>query len=481
MFLLFFLFFITIKAQEIPGRRYSYVCLSANDDLCFGVSSGGVTVDQAFELQLKFRKNNELKGLDGNKTRWDLNLTTQGQFKSSSNRDYCIQRTGQKNKVQIKKGCVSSEVYFNLTRLNQNKEMSGQIQHLKTKLCLTVMKCLIIVNNGRRFCDKSINIPERSGVFQDTSYIKLWPCFFNPTRGNLMDIKAQTFRNRLDCVPGCTVNMQDNDKCDDACNTPLCDMDNGLCNTQSPTPPTRSPSNNPSVSPTLHPTSIPTVSPSETPTNNPTTSTPTKSPTTSPSAIPSQSPTNLPSINPSFRPSNKPSIAPSHSPSKSPSASPTRANTTSPAILVVAATGSNLLWLLLLLLILCCIPFCFWYRRNKDKKDSLDEEEIVETIKHETPPVVETPLALPTPSPKIQTPPLSPELYEAEMPVFTLPPPRTIKKEIDVNNTNWIREGDKKVSFRKSTSNNYKETDIPAETLDVVLKELLQKQSISKT
>lgn len=389
---------IIVAAATIHGaivnKKLSYICLSKRDDLCLGTSPGTEPIDADLLLQLKYRMRNEAKGLDVFKTRWDLTYKRNGTFLSSGNTDYCIQQRGAGVDIYVAKGaCNESVAFWNTTRFLENKKMEASIQHLRTKWCATVMHCVMIYNKQikQSYCNKDYKKPERSGKFQATSIVRLWPCWWTAL-GNIRDRDAQTFRNRLDCSVNCTVNMVGDGKCDQACANAICELDGGDCVSSSPTMPTESPtlsptfsptgapsnapSSNPSSNPTRLPTTVPTSSPSERPTNSPTTQSPTNIPSRQPSGNPSRNPTN---------PSSSPSVSPSGNPSYSPSTNPTINATIPPPLLLAATTTSTMEWWwwiiisILALLLLCCCCCCFYAlrKRRAPPPKEKDEEQVI--------------------------------------------------------------------------------------------------------
>lgn len=511
VFLLLFFVLAFVGAQELINKRYSYVCAENNNKLCVGISPGNQLISQNEAVMLKYRIRNEVNGFDWAKLRWDLNLTGIANIFLSSDSRYCMQRKGTTNKLIVKRGCNTKASFFNTTSFLSNSEMVGTVQHIGTKKCWTVMQCLMIVNNGNRFCDPSVNVPERSGIFQDTAHIRLWPCFFNKKNGNLMDKRAQTFTNKLDCVVGCTANMLDNRECDDACNTPICDNDNGWCNSQSPTPPSRSPTNSPTVSPSPNPSDTPSKNPSTTPTSRISNS-PSHNPSHHPSTGPTGSPSQYPSINPTSVPSNIPSTSPTFSPTalptderlgstsspsgqilrtSFPSLSPTR----SPSV-PVAAGSNNLLWLLWLLVLLCCCPICFYWRRKKKEEEAsrfrfvkkfTNTESITyrtkpdEVIKAEPPPQ-ESFTRISTP-PRPESPEIEIEVFEEETDTMELPSKRMELIKIDENEGSSYEKvfnEDGTFVFKLKEGSRLTSTLVSAENKERVVDELTKKLETKK-
>jgi hypothetical protein len=484
-YLLLFLFVLNVTGQEIPGKLYSFTCLAAERDLCIGVSPGKKQVTEDLEAQVKNKSSNVLQGLDDEKMRSDFTYgTTNGTLKYSKDPTFCLQRIQKTNRIFLKRGgCNTPLAFWNTTRFLDNQLQVSALQHVASGLCATVMRCDLIINEKLKieYCDKKVNEPAKSlDQIQKSAMVRLWTCWFAP-KGNKANRIAQTWRQREDCVPGCDAVLQDNTVCDPVCNTEACNMDNGYCNSKSPTPPTRSPTfspsinptNNPSTNPSINPTSSPSVNPSVQPTTNPSIN-PTKSPSNNPSRIPSNNPSNKPTLIPSFAPTTK---RPSTNPTRNPSFSPTKSPTSQ------VGTMFPWWWILLGILLLLCCCFCIpvycipVYYRGLKQAPPPDEEEVIRVIKRDP-----TPKSTP---PRDPTPIMEEALIkEVELEEFELPPPaiqprRTIRKEVDPNNNNYVKEKvGRTISFRKN-GNEYQETEIPAENLDKVVNEL--KNTIKKT
>ncbi len=368
---MFFLLSIQIAySQEVKGKLYSYLCLSAsNSELCLGISPGEKAIETTLAIQLKPRIRNELKGLDRFKTRYDITYGFNGTIRSSSASEYCIQNP-RDSEIVLKRngGCA----YFNTSSLilsEENREQEGVIVHRKTQKCLTVMRCDMIRNTNLQisYCDKHIMTPERSMTFRATSLIRLYPCWYSKN-GNRVDKRAQTFRNRLDCATGCTINMQGDGVCDQPCANDVCELDGGDCISASPTPPTQFPSTSPSQSPTANPT------------DSPTTRSPSQSPTELPTVSPSQTPTSSPSLRPT---TSVPSSIPTTSPSITPTESPTETNTTELVTAISSGDDNWWIWLIIALLcflfLLCCVGIVYRRREKKQKEKSKEEVKTTET------------------------------------------------------------------------------------------------------
>lgn len=115
MFLFLVVLFFQIGfSQEVANKKYSYVCLKANDNLCFGVSPGPKVIEEPLDLQLKLRIRNENNGLDVFKTRYDVVLNVTGTFTSSANSKYCVQRTEKRTAYKFVKDSVTRETPFSI-------------------------------------------------------------------------------------------------------------------------------------------------------------------------------------------------------------------------------------------------------------------------------------------------------------------------------------------------------------------------------
>jgi hypothetical protein len=482
MFLFWFLVFFASAsvAQELRNKKYSYTCLAEKRDLCIGVSPGPKQVDENLPLQLKNKTNNELQGLDDEKMRSDFVYgSINGTLRYSKDPNFCYQRRGKGSDLYLMEGgCNTTRAFWNTTKFLDNALQIAPLIHVPTRLCATVMRCDIIKNAklGIEFCDKTVNFPATElKHLQKSAMIRLWTC---SPKFKL----AQTFRQREDCVPGCDANLQDNDFCDSVCNTPLCGNDNGWCNSQSPTPPTRSPTNSPSTTPTANPSGNPSTTPTSNPSRNPTDH-PTNNPTRIPSRAPSSSPSHRPSRSPSISPSTSPSISPTFhvptsNPSRSPSSNPTKSPTTT---LAAAAAVFPWWWIVIGVLLLCCFCCVVKQPKKKETHSGYEEEpdiEVLETVKYE-----ETPPASPTPPvPLLVETPIYEVIYEVEE-----LPKRVIRKEVDSTDKNYERteeykevkgEIKKTVSFQRQKNIEYKEKDVPADKLDNVINEL--KSSLKK-
>jgi hypothetical protein len=452
------------------------VCLEEDDTLCLGVSPGPKVVEEDLPAQLKNRTNNELLNLDGEKLRVDVKFAINGTISYSLNNKFCYRQRGKENDIYLSTSCSGDikEHWKTIYFLNNSEQISS-IEHRRTKLCMTVMRCDLIYNTKLKisFCDKDVLYPERK-KFRKTAMIRLWPCWYS-VGGNVKDKRAQTFKNRLDCAVGCDANLQDNDVCDPACNNDQCLLDNGNCISKAPTPPTESPTNSPSINPTNNPSESPSINPTRSPSSVSPTNNPSFNPTHNPSNIPSSNPSNSPSNNPTRNPTRYPSPptnSPSYNPSLSPSLSPS----------VVLPQPFNYLWLLLLLLLLllyllCCIPIKYvknaFTKKEEDKKE--EEEEIKDLENSE---IVEIEII----NQNTIKPENMPEYMQVTPPPPAPPPPalRTINKEIDIHNKVWEKKViGKTVSFTRN-KDNYGKADIPAEHLDRVVNELKERSSLKK-
>lgn len=477
--LLLILFFLIIMAsgQEIPGKLYSYTCSAEKRDLCVGVSPGKQQVATNLPLQLKNKTNNELQGLDDEKLRSDFIYgVTNGTLRYSKDSNYCYQRRGRTSDLYLMEGgCNTTRAFWNTSKFLENAEQVAVLQHVATGLCATIMRCDLIYNKQLKieYCDKDVYYPETSlKNMQRSAMIKLWPC---SPRFRM----AQTFRQREDCVPGCDAILQDNIECDPVCNTPLCNDDNGWCDSQSPTPPTGSPSLSPSLAPTssspsLRPSSKPSNRPSVSPSNNPS-HTPSANPTTeSPTSIPTGSPSRGPSSNPT-PPSISPSVSPSYFPTTSPTASP--ANNDTVLLVIVAEWDKRWLLFLLLLLLCCCCPIFYMRRKKEEPPPPPEEEEEIglEEFLSETNP--EKPFRPDSDSPIVEVEVERVELNEAMLPnvdAIKLRKGGSLVRVVDTTNKNYTRiEGTN--SFRFVTDK-YGPEEIPSENLDRVVEQIKTNQ-----
>jgi hypothetical protein len=294
-------------------KKYSYICLEAQQELCLGISPGdgepSFDPNNVFWLQVKSRTKNEYQLTDYKKTRWDFDFDTGGIILSRFS-DLCIARdTGNKvglfpcETVGLTNPNYSPDTRYgrwNLQQFQMNENQAGSLELFNSdrSSCLTVMKC----SGGKGWCDPNSNDPAIDPVtgkfigLSVGSYLKMKPCWDAP--GGFPGLQAlQIWRQRLDCAAGCSPALEFNDVCDPPCNVAQCsDYDSGNCKTQSPTPPTKSPT--PKTGP--KPTSPP-------PTDSPTT----RSPNSKPTFKPSSSPTKLPTTaNPTHKPTHQPTGSP---------------------------------------------------------------------------------------------------------------------------------------------------------------------------
>ena len=370
-------------ADSVPDhdvKQFSYVCLEANQEVCLGISPGNSEPswkpNDIFDVQVKSRRNNEFKGDDYKKTRWDVDFVSQ-QISLSRFGDLCVTKHPYNNQMELRPcdGSYGSENLFDLS-FNTNINQAGYLRLKGTTLCGTVMRCQ---SGGNSYCSSS-STQVATGVFEQGSYVKFRTCW-DAENGDPAHKSAQVFRQALDCAVGCTpFLLYGNDVCDPECQNDACDFDNRQCATPSPTPPTMSPTQNPTTSPTLYPTLSPTLSP----TGSPTTATPSTSPTYAPSLRPSTSPTQYPTANPTTRgPTTSPTLSPSASPTISPTPSPSEAPSAAPTALPrlsASPPGTDLtttsivllsvfLPILLIILAMCCFAVVLRRREKEAKKD----------------------------------------------------------------------------------------------------------------
>lgn len=329
---------------SMETKQYSYICLEANQNLCLGISPGeGLPFyDPAsvFKLQIKQRLRNEDAGTDYKKTRWDVDYVnktvslswfTHLCMASPINSDY----VGLYPCDQVHNGTFSGTYQL---AFNQNIQERAEIksEHDPT-MCMTVMACNADRNG---FCNWFSNI--MSNTFTAGSIVRMKKCWFAPG-GDPGSKPAQTFLQALDCAPGCSPMLQNNDVCDHACANDACNLDNGLCVTAAPTMPTpvptRSPTTSrPSAAPvTQTPTRLPTGKPTKVPTPMPTRS-PVIAVTETPTRVPTNKPSKSPVVAATDEPTRAPTLQPSASPTSTPTASPIRRPTTSPTSSVPTAS-----------------------------------------------------------------------------------------------------------------------------------------------
>ncbi len=372
------------NAQFVPSKLLSYLCRSSDQDICMGVSAGGKVVERELTMRTKPRIENEATGLDYFKLRYDVSYET-GIIAMSANSAYAVQGRANGEMWLELRNNTKGTFEWNLSPF-QNYTGAAKLVHRTTGKCATIMHCeKIPVIRGNRpsfYCaywpSKASMVRPGEPPFPPGSPFRLWPCK-DSLNAN------QNFVQELDCSPGCSPAMRDNDRCDVECMTPACLFDRDHCTpfpTMSPTPPTHSPTAVPSSEPTRAPSLVPSATPtknpslvpSATPSVSPVTSVPSVRPSFRPSAGPSTTPSAGPSTSPSRTPSAGPSATPSRAPSRTPSAAPS-ANATN-ATLFAMATDRVFRWdlILLILLLLICLPCCFFAarrRREKQKEEKL--------------------------------------------------------------------------------------------------------------
>jgi hypothetical protein len=254
----------------IDTKRYTYLCLEAQQDLCVGISPGDrpqdiPTVDGTpYYVQLKRRLNNEYKQADYKKTRWDLDGASSTQrIMLSRFPDLCMTKIipNRVALIECDSDSITSSNQWDLSPFSFDPNSASYLR-LKSDptLCLTAVQCK---SNKVDYCSFDSNDPAIDATtlqfigLESGSYLRFKPCADRPDQAWLE--KIQIFRARIDCAKGCPPLLQENNVCDkEYCDNPECNFDNGKCKTKSPTPPTHSPT---STSPTLFPTPSPTDSP----------------------------------------------------------------------------------------------------------------------------------------------------------------------------------------------------------------------------
>ena len=411
----------------------SYLCIAADpaSDLCLGISDGGLTPNTTLPAQLKSRLSNQASGEDFYKLRYNINDTT-GTICVAANPALCLARG---TRMQTGVFGLNAELdgvpsRFNVTAFFVDVGATASLVDTSTSLCATVMECVAATKPDaatQTFCK-----PLSSGAKPASSFAVMWrgaPLAMMPCSSALA--QAQTWRQALDCAPGCSPFQQRAPKpCIAACANDACAWQDGACTTESPT-----------LRPSLAPT-LPTTSPS---------AGPSWAPSSTPSAHPSHAPSRSPSRTPSTSPTADPSTAPSHAPSQAPSASPSRAPTTSGptrapsnATAVVDPTsggsGASLMLLLLLLLLIplcCCCVFLALaaWRRRRRRNTQAPPPPPPARERAQVPPAEEEHRFVfvelgadsdhsPTP-PRLATPPPSPPLPPPPPPARTPSPSRT--------------------------------------------------------
>lgn len=436
----------TVNA-ELPGERYSFICLAATigntsslnstdviggDDLCLGVSPGpGNAPKDPLPLQLKSRQRNIASGYSLLKARWNIDYRPNGTVSFSVTPSMCMRRhTFKAFDVYLQYGCSGPLATFNTTLFLDTPDRTAVLFHSATGMCVTAMKCnlkrICTGPTGKKTCDnycaKSVYNVAPVGSLARGSYVKLWPCYFSHN-GNPLDKHAQVFRNRLDCAPGCIPLMQGDGTCQIPCANDLCALDNGDCVSAAPTVPTFAPTTGPTTLPTFSPTTAPSRNPTFEPSVSPTQG-PTASPSRNPTLSPTHGPTPLPTFGPTTSPVRSPTLSPSESPSFVPSLSPA-INGTIPLLAAVSSSGGLEIWAIVLIVLACflcclcslCMWFAFWKRERereeeKKKKDVEEGFVVVESVRSET---AHSPETRPAPQPvEVETLPPNPEVIADE-------------------------------------------------------------------
>jgi hypothetical protein len=93
-------------------------------------------------------------------------------------------------------------------------------------LCATVAKCYPRPDKAQS-CIQTVEEVE-TDTFLEGSVLHAKECYFTNDAFASYE-KAQTFQRELDCVAGCSPEMQSNGRCDEICNNPVCAMDKGEC------------------------------------------------------------------------------------------------------------------------------------------------------------------------------------------------------------------------------------------------------------
>lgn len=226
----------------VTTKLYSYFCLvkSLNQDLCLGISSSGEDPvyrgSDLYHLQLKPRRNNELKGLDHQKLRWSVDRE-RGRIRMTNFTDLCLARFSKKSQVVLRV-CEEGSAHqaWELLSFMSNANEEGRIQSkADPSQCLTVMAC---DRRNQEYCDERSMKPSLSTHFtvdiHRGSFLKMTPC----VEGRA----SQAFRQTLDCAPGCSPFMiqpsLEGNACDPECANEACGFDGGACtDTPSPTTP----------------------------------------------------------------------------------------------------------------------------------------------------------------------------------------------------------------------------------------------------
>ena len=302
-----------VEAKSVPPptvRLHSYFCLSAAQSLCLGISSDDepeYDPHRLFHLQVKRRTRAEAKGLDFLRMRWFVDRE-EGVIQMSNFTSLCAAKASASTRAPgaaVLRPCGTHgelEV-FNLNSFMKNVHEEGQIRPRSAPhQCLAIMQCTRVRNGNSSFCDPNRANVEFMGEVIDAetqrgSFVKFVPC-----RSGAV---SQTWRQALDCAPGCSPYMLEGEyasECNPECNNRECNWDNGACNTPAPTRPTKLPASppitplrpaddaDPDPVPTSRPSSPPTLEPSVSSTFRP-------SPASSPPSVPPTSQTHSPTTN----------------------------------------------------------------------------------------------------------------------------------------------------------------------------------------
>ena len=226
----------------VATKRYTYICMEANDDLCFGISPGDTdpvyVPGDPYRLQVKSRGNNESKDLDYRKTRWDADYPI-GAISLSVFDLYLSRRNEDAGHIVLRPSPLNAWEFLD----------SGKLRLNGTDECVTLMRCQ---SNGNDWCDPTSSTPvflvEHMKV---GSYLRLMDC-----TGDLALSQAVT--TKVDCAVGCSEGELSNGVCDEACRNIECLFDGDDCATMAPTLPTDAPTKAPTIS--LSPSSHPTIS-----------------------------------------------------------------------------------------------------------------------------------------------------------------------------------------------------------------------------
>jgi len=369
----------TFYSSDEADKLDSFFCLDVSQTLCLGISTSVDPVynpSGLYNLQLKLRTANELKGTDYLKMRWNVDRIN-GRIQMTNFSSLCVSKYDSSSAVPgaaVLRPCGTTGALetFDLTDFLTNVDELGVIALASNPTqCLTVMACNRLTSE---FCNPDSTTIYTSSTFnpdaQRGSYVKFMPCIAKGSPG----YESQYWRQALDCAPGCSpydLATSPKDPCNPACANAACNWDRGACATPNPTPPTFRPSYSPSTHPT---TSTPSARPSRGPSKAPTIK-PSKSPSTT---RPSKSPTNYPSLVPTVSPTTKPSQSPTPRPVVKLGAVDTQSPTSSgpPGFLWFWIWLGILLFLILLVILsACCYACCYRRRRDREAAKKKKEQE----------------------------------------------------------------------------------------------------------